>query len=174
MFAPSLEGVIALIVRLFMQSYSMAILLALVVSGCGMNAVTPPSDAGTDANTDAPSASDSASVLDVPNPLGVDVPSNPTTEAGGNGPSAPLLVSARQVVHGTNSLSWQYPDSPCDMVEINRNKDGGPYAVAQTLTGAAMGAQDMPGHAPGRYCYTLTCKRNGMSSVPSNERCVSQ
>jgi hypothetical protein len=59
-------------------------------------------------------------------------------------------------------------------VEINRNKDGGAFMVSQTLTGAAMAATEMPGHANGRYCFTLTCKSNGRSSMPSNEMCVSQ
>jgi len=72
------------------------------------------------------------------------------------------------------SLAWQLPASTCTTVEINRKQDAGGYSVAQMLTGLAKSAQDLPGHANGTYCYTVTCKLNGQASPPSNEKCVTQ
>lgn len=87
---------------------------------------------------------------------------------------SPLLLSASLVLHGTMSIAWQNPDSTCETVEINRNRNAGDYSVAQTLIGEAMSAQDSPGHESGTYCYTVTCKLNDLSSPPSNEKCVTQ
>ncbi len=95
-------------------------------------------------------------------------------DAGSTMPGTPVLLSANLVTHGTISLAWQKPTSTCATVEINRKKDADAYAVAQTLTGQATSAQDMPGHANGTYCYTITCKLNGLASAPSNEKCVTQ
>ncbi len=89
-------------------------------------------------------------------------------------PGTPVLLSAKLVTHGTMSLAWQNPPSTCLTVEINRNKDAGAYSKAQTLTGQATSAQDMPGHTDGTYCYTITCNLNGLASPPSNEKCVTQ
>ena len=98
--------------------------------------------------------------------------------SGGDGgtalPGTPVFVSATLVTHGTMSLVWQIPASTCDHVEINRKLDAGMYSVAHTLTGQTTSVQDMPGHAAGTYCYTITCKLNGVASPPSNERCVTQ
>lgn len=95
-------------------------------------------------------------------------------DAGMTTPGTPVLLTASLVTHGTMSLEWQNPISTCATVEINRKKDTGAYSVAQTLTGQATSAQDMPGHANGTYCYTITCKLNGIASSPSNEKCVTQ
>lgn len=89
-------------------------------------------------------------------------------------PGAPVLVSANLIMHGMMSLVWQNPASTCTNVEINRKVDAGAYAVAQTLAGQTMSAEDMPGHLSGTYCYTITCKLNGLASSPSNEKCVTQ
>ncbi len=89
-------------------------------------------------------------------------------------PGMAVLLSANLVTHGTMSLAWQNPASTCATVEINRKTDAGAYSVSQTLTGQATSAQDMPGHANGTYCYTITCKLNDLASVPSNEKCVTQ
>ncbi len=88
--------------------------------------------------------------------------------------AAPVLVSATLVVHGTMALTWQNPAATCTTVAINRRKDLGAYAVAQTLPGTTTSAEDMPGHDNGTYCYTLTCTLGGQASAPSNERCVTQ
>jgi hypothetical protein len=48
------------------------------------------------------------------------------------------------------------------------------YSVAQMLSGTTTSSQDMPGHTSGTYCYTITCKLNGLASAPSNEKCVTQ
>jgi hypothetical protein len=72
------------------------------------------------------------------------------------------------------SLVWQNPASTCTNVEINRMVGAGAYSVAQTLSGQTTSAQDMPGHAAGVYCYTITCKVNALASLASNEKCVTQ
>jgi hypothetical protein len=89
-------------------------------------------------------------------------------------PGTPVLVSATLVTHGTMALTWQNPASTCTNIEINRKVDAGTYSVAQTLAGQTTSAQDMPGHTSGTYCYTITCKLNGVASSPSNEKCVTQ
>lgn len=98
----------------------------------------------------------------------------PAVDTGATGAGTPVLVSATLVVHGTMALAWQNPASTCSSLMINRKKDAGAYAVAQTLTGQATSVQDMPGHTAGTYCYTVTCTLNGQSSSPSNEKCVTQ
>lgn len=133
----------------------------------------PTTQSTADVVQDTPSASDAATSMGNDAPASVDMDTS-TDGVGAATPQPPLLVSARLVSHGTMSLAWQYPNGPCMSVEINRNKDGGAFMVSQTLTGAAMAATEMPGHANGRYCFTLTCKSNGRSSMPSNEMCVSQ
>jgi hypothetical protein len=95
-------------------------------------------------------------------------------DANVTGPGIPVLVTATLATHGTMSLSWQLPASMCATVEINRSMDGGAYALAQTLTGRADEARDMPGHAAGTYCYTITCTLDGVRSPASNEKCVTQ
>jgi len=89
-------------------------------------------------------------------------------------PGTPVLVSATLVVHGTMSLVWENPASTCTTIEINRKVDAGSYSVAQMLAGSTTSAQDMPSHAAGTYCYTITCKLNDLASAPSNEKCVTQ
>ncbi len=121
-------------------------------AGCTSNDGNKP-----DAATDAASAIDAR---------GVDAPAGPA--------GVIVLLSATLVTHGTMALAWRNPSSTCATVEINRKKDAGAYAVAQTLTGVATSAQDMPGHANGNYCFTITCKLNGSAAAPSNEKCVTQ
>lgn len=89
-------------------------------------------------------------------------------------PGTPVLVTANLVTHGTMSLSWQLPTSGCDSVKVSRNKDGGSFTVAKTLTGTATSTQDSPGHANGKYCFTVACVLGGVTSSESNEKCVTQ
>ena len=96
------------------------------------------------------------------------------SDGGSETQGTPTLVTASLVTHGTVSLAWQNPASTCATVEVNRNKNAGAYAVAQTLSGSSTSVQDMPGHTSGTYCYTITCKLNGLASAPSNEKCVTQ
>lgn len=108
--------------------------------------------------------------------LGADAAALSDAAPGSDGATvaAPVLVSATLVVHGTMALTWQNPAATCATILINRRKDLGAYAVAQTLAGTTTSAEDMPGHDNGTYCYTLTCVLGGQPSAPSNERCVTQ
>ena len=89
-------------------------------------------------------------------------------------PGTPTLISATLVTHGTMALVWTNPASSCETLEINRKVDSGMYALAQSVSAQTTTAQDMPGHTSGTYCYTLTCKLDGVASPPSNEKCVTQ
>ena len=108
--------------------------------------------------------------------LGADDATLPDASPGSDGATvaAPVLVSASLVVHGTMALTWQNPAATCATILVNRRKDQGVYAVAQTLAGTTTSAEDMPGHDNGTYCYTITCVLGGQASAPSNERCVTQ
>ena len=133
--------------------------------------------AGHDSGTDGHSGMD-AGHHDAPVDGAGHSDAHPDDASDGDGgtavPGAPVLVSATLVTHGTMSLVWQNPASTCTNVEINRKVDAGAYSVAHTLSGQTTSLQDMPGHAAGTYCYTVTCKLNGLASAPSNERCVTQ
>ncbi|MBN8613665.1 MAG: hypothetical protein J0L92_23925 [Deltaproteobacteria bacterium] len=143
---------------------SLAIVVALCAAGCG---------GGTGGGDDAATAPDASS--EAPDAAGGGAPdTGPMDDAGTAMPGTPVLLSATLVVHGTHALSWRLPDSGCDEVVINRNRDGGPYTEATRLTGVATEAQSMAGHASGTYCYTVACVLGGVTSDASNEQCVSQ
>ena len=146
-----------------------AIALAL---GCGNSEPGPSPDSGAGGGDGGGGGVDSGTTGGGDAGTGGDAGSG--GDAGTAMPGTPVLITASLVTHGTMSLSWQNPTSTCATVEINRKKDAEAYSVAQTLTGQATSAQDMPGHANGTYCYTITCKLNGFASAPSNEKCVTQ
>ena len=138
---------------------------ALMLVCLGLTIGCSDSDSHSDHHEDAAMlAVDSGAVVDAA----------PSVDTGTTGVGTPILVSASLVVHGTMALAWQNPASTCSSLMINRKKDAGTYAVAQTLTGQATSVQDMPGHTAGTYCYTVTCTLNGQASPPSNEKCVTQ
>ena len=144
-----------------MKRLLLVLMLGFPLLGCGSPSPGPGVDAA--APTDSGSAPVDAAVVDAGNDTG---PSGP--------PGVPVLTSATLVTHGTMMLSWTLPASGCGTIAVNRNSNGAGYAVAQMVTGVATSATDMPGHATGMYCYTVSCALGGMTSAPSNERCVTQ
>ena len=142
-------------------------------AGHGGSAGTTVHDSGTDSHSGMDAGHGDAHAGDAAHDdaQGGDASSGDGSTAA---PGTPMLVSATLVTHGTMSLVWQNPASTCETVEINRKVDAGTYSVAHTLNGQTTSVQDMPGHAAGTYCYTITSKPNGFASLPSNERCVTQ
>lgn len=72
---------------------------------------------------------------------------------------------------GALHVMWKNVQTDCDKIELNRNKDGGAYAVAYTLAGTATSQHDTGAKAPGMYCYTAVCKKGADASAVSNEKC---
>jgi len=102
---------------------------ALLLVCLGLTIGCSDSDSHSDHHDDAGSlAVDAGAVVDAA----------PSVDTGATGVGTPVLVSASLVVHGTMALAWQNPASTCTSLMINRKKDAGSYAVAQTLTGQAI------------------------------------
>jgi hypothetical protein len=99
-----------------------------------------------------------------------------TGSAGGGGeggvasPQAPIMQSVEPLTGGLHVM-WENVTTDCDMIELDRNKDGGAYATAYTLTGAATSQHDSSATAPGMYCYKARCLKADQVSPDSNEKC---
>jgi hypothetical protein len=162
----------------------MSIVLALLVPSCGSSHATDEHNGGHESDAaQGPDASDASAPDDATadpqvEDAGCDGNLDAGDERGCRGgsatPGTPVLVSATLVTHGTMGLVWTNPASTCTTLEINRKVDAGMYSVAQSVSGQTTMVQDMPGHASGTYCYTITCKLDGAASPPSNEKCVMQ
>ena len=88
---------------------------------------------------------------------------------------APIVTAATVVTHGTHQITWQLPASGCSTVSLAlKVGTTGTYSDVKMVTGTATSTQYSPGHASGTYCYQVTCILSGVSSVPSNEKCVTQ
>ena len=103
--------------------------------------------------------------------------SSSSTAAGGAGggggdasAQAPIMESASPL-EGALHVTWENVTPDCDMIELDRKKDDGAYAVAYTLTGAADSQHDSSAIPPGTYCYKARCKKGSMTSPDSNEKC---
>ena len=144
-----------------MKRLRLVLLFGFPLLGCGSPSPGPGVAAAGPLDSGSPPVD--AAAVDAGNDTG---PSGP--------PGVPVLTSATLVTHGTMMISWTLPASGCDTIAVNRNSNGAGYAVAQMVTGVATSATDMPGHATGMYCYTVSCALGGMTSAPSNERCVTQ
>ena len=147
-------------------------------AACGSEDPSPRRDAGMIASADAALDAGQADSGSAPDATGPDAapgaPDAQAADAALGTVDPPTLASVQVVQHGTMQLDWTNPASGCTTITINRKKDAGSYAVAQTVTGRAIQATDMPGHANGTYCYTLVCTLGGVASAPSNHRCATQ
>lgn len=85
-------------------------------------------------------------------------------------PLAPTLDSASPL-EGALHVTWTNNTPDCDKIELDRNKDGGAYALAYTLTGQATSQHDTQAAAPGMYCYKARCIKGMETSPDSNEKC---
>lgn len=102
-----------------------------------------------------------------------------TSGAGGAGgaggmasgdPQAPIMTGAEPLA-GALHVTWDNVTMDCSSIELDRNKDGGAFAIAYTLTGAATSQHDDQVMAPGMYCYKARCKKGAKVSPDSNEKC---
>jgi hypothetical protein len=73
---------------------------------------------------------------------------------------------------GALHVEWDNVTPDCDKIELDRNKDGGVYAVAYTLAGIATSQHDTSASAPGTYCYKARCIKGAETSPDSNEKCA--
>ena len=89
---------------------------------------------------------------------------------GASGMHAPMIQSVMPMSGGLHVV-WTNVMTDCDKIELLRNKDGGAYAVAYTLTGAATSQHDTQATSPGTYCYKARCVKGTQTSPESNEKC---
>jgi hypothetical protein len=73
---------------------------------------------------------------------------------------------------GALHVEWDNVTPDCDKIELDRNKDGGAFAVAYTLAGIATSQHDTSASAPGTYCYKARCIKGAETSPDSNEKCA--
>lgn len=72
---------------------------------------------------------------------------------------------------GVLHIEWENVTPDCTAIELDRNKDGGAYALAYTLAGVATSQHDSEATPPGMYCYKARCKKGAKLSADSNEIC---
>lgn len=85
-------------------------------------------------------------------------------------PEAPMIKSV-EPLEGALHVMWMNMTKDCDKIELLRSKDGGAYAVAYTLTGAADSQHDTQAKPPGKYCYEARCIKGGQTSPDSDPLC---
>lgn len=101
-----------------------------------------------------------------------------TSSAGGGGtggdsgpPLAPTIDMVEPMDGGLHVM-WTNTTPDCDTIEIDRNQDGGAYAIVFTLTGLAEEQHDPDASvATSTYCYKARCTKGSDSSPDSNEKC---
>jgi len=85
-------------------------------------------------------------------------------------PEAPIMKSV-EPLQGALHVAWENVTPDCDKIELDRNKDGGAYATAYTLVGAATSQHDAAVSPPSTYCYKARCLKGAETSPDSNEKC---
>jgi hypothetical protein len=85
-------------------------------------------------------------------------------------PQAPIMTSVAPLQGGLH-VKWDNVTPDCDKIELDRNKDGGAFATAFTLVGAATSQHDASVAASGTYCYKARCIKSAETSPDSNEKC---
>jgi hypothetical protein len=88
---------------------------------------------------------------------------------GSSAPQAPVIQSVTPM--GGLHVVWTNASSNCDKIELLRNKDGGEFTIAYTLSGAATSQHDSQISAPGTYCYKARCVIGTQTSPESAEKC---
>ena len=149
------------------QSASFSLILAVswAMAACGNGGSGSTGGGSTSATTGA-SGSTSATT-------GTGGSTGATTGTGGAaGPKAPVITEVMPL-EGALHVAWTNVTPNCDKIELLRKHDGGTYAVAYTLAGAATSQHDMGAVPPGMYCYKATCTQGAATSPDSNEKCGS-
>ena len=85
-------------------------------------------------------------------------------------PEAPMIKSV-EPLEGALHVMWMNMTKDCDKVVLLRSKDGGDYAIAYTLSGAADSQHDTMAIAPGEYCYKARCIKGDQTSPDSDPKC---
>jgi hypothetical protein len=85
-------------------------------------------------------------------------------------PLAPTMEGATPQ-EGVLHVAWMNNTPDCEKIELDRNLDGGAFAVEYTLTGAATSQHDTEAVPPGTYCYKARCIKGAETSPDSNEVC---
>jgi hypothetical protein len=85
-------------------------------------------------------------------------------------PLAPTMDSASPL-EGVLHVAWTNNTPDCEKIELDRNLDGGAFALEYTLTGAATSQHDTEAVPPGTYCYKARCIKGADTSPDSNEVC---
>lgn len=140
----------------------LGVLVLAMAAGVGCDDATGTGGAGGAGTTSASSTKSSS----------VSTGSGTTGSTGSTmaGPQAPVMESVEPLTGGLHVM-WMNVTADCDMIELLRNKDGGSYATAYTLAGAATSQHDEAAMAPGMYCYKARCKKGAQTSPDSNEKC---
>lgn len=90
---------------------------------------------------------------------------------GASGPVEPPVIDSVEPLGGGLHVMWTNVTPDCDMIEFDRNKDGGAFATEFTVTGSADSYHDAAATAPGTYCYVARCMRGADVSADSAEMC---
>jgi hypothetical protein len=85
-------------------------------------------------------------------------------------PQPPNLTSVEPMDGGLH-ITWENVTPDCDAIELDRNQDGGAFATAYTVTGAAVDHHDTDVTPPSEYCYRARCIKADTPSTDSNELC---
>jgi hypothetical protein len=91
---------------------------------------------------------------------------------GGVAAGGSIVLDSVEPLGGGLHVMWTNSGASCDKIELWRNKDGGAYALAYTLTASADSQHDAQVMKPGMYCYKVRCVK-GTSYTESNEKCAS-
>lgn len=145
------------------KAFFLALVFGIVATSAGCSDQGTGGSAGHGGNHDASSSSSSSG-------------DGGSGGAGGSGggssgpPQAPIMKSVAPLQGGLH-VTWDNVTPDCDKIELDRNKDGGAYATAYTLAGAATSQHDSSASAPGTYCYKARCIKGTDKSPDSNEKC---
>ena len=95
------------------------------------------------------------------------------SDAAPPGPQPPTINSLSPMGGGLH-VTWSHATQDCTATELDRNKDGGAYALATTLAGDATSYHDSAAAGSGEFCYRARCRRGQEVSPDSNEKCASK
>lgn len=144
-----------------MKAFWLVLVLGFTVSSVGCMQDMPGGEAGHGGNHDASTSSSSS---------GGDGGSGGSGGGASGPPQAPIIKSVAQM-QGALHVMWDNVTPDCDKIELDRNKDGGAYAMAYTLVGVARSQHDYSAVPSGTYCYKARCLKGAETSPDSNEKC---
>jgi len=81
------------------------------------------------------------------------------------------MIESVEPLEGGLHVMWMNMTKDCDKVVLLRSKNGGDFAIAYTLSGAADSQHDAQATAPGEYCYKARCIKGTQTSPDSDAKC---